>query len=234
MISEVDGEETGTGRRGRGRIYCCSLTSGGEPSEEPDGVIRCKPARSTLSAHGGGPGPQGAGQLVGSRDVPGPGGGGCAPGGRIFQAFGGVAEPTVAAGPLLLSGEQSSGHQPLLEADVSVSAAQRGSVQIHAHVRVPGPDGTRRLGVQTLPLTAGGARLPLLLSSLSGPPQDRFGRQSPRLSVPWSAVCLSRPLRGSLPPGGALQLGGPATCSPPDGAVVCRLRSFVCHAHCGL
>ena len=197
-------------------------------------MIRSKPARSFLPAYCGGPGPQGARQFIRAGDVPGPRGGRCAPRRRIFQGFRGAAEPTVATGPLIFSGEQTSGHQPLLEADMSVSTAQGGSVQIHTHIRVPGPDSAHRLCVQALPLTAGGASLPLPLSSLNRPPQDSFGRQSPRLSVARCTVHLSRPRRGSLPPGDALLLGGPATCSPSNGAVVCQLWSFVCHAHCGL
>lgn len=201
------------------------------------GARKCdqwKPARSILPAYCGGPGPQGARQFIRPRDVPGPRGGSCAPRRRIFHSFSGAAEPTVATGPLLLSGKQTSGHQPLLEADVSISTSQRGSIWIHTHICVPGPDRAHRLCVQTLSLAAGGASLPLPLSSFNRPPLDSFSRQSPRLSVAWSTVHLSRPLRGSLPPDDALLLGGPATCSPSNGAVVCQLWSFVCHAHCGL
>lgn len=197
-------------------------------------MIRSKPARSILPAYCGGPGPQGARQFVRPRDVPGPRGGCCTPRRRIFHGFRGAAEPTVATGPLIFSGEQTSGHQPLLEADMSISSAERGSIQIHTHIWVPRPDSAQRLCVQALSLTAGGASLPLPLSSFNGPPQDSFGRQSPRLSVAWATVHLSTPLRGSLPPDDALLLGGPATCSPSNGAVVCQLWSFVCHAHCGL
>lgn len=227
MISEVDGKRKQDRKRGPGRFTV-------ELNEEPDSVIRSKPARSLLPADCGGPGPQGARQFVRPRDVPGPRGGCCAPCRGIFHGFRGAAEPAVATGPLIFSGEQTSGHQPLLEADLSVSTAERGSVQIHAPIWVPGPDSAHGLCVQALSLTAGGASLPLPLSSVNRPPQDSFGRQSPRLSVAWSTVHLSRPLRGSLPPADALLLGGPATCSPSNGAVVCRLWSFVCHAHCGL
>lgn len=195
-------------------------------------MIRFKPARSFLPAYCGGPGPQGARQFV--RYIPGPRGGCCAPARRIIHGFRWAAEPTVATGPLLFSEEQTSGHQPLLEADMSISTAERGSVQIHTRIWVPGPDRSYRLCVQALPLTARGASLPLPLSSFNSPPQDSFERQSPRLSVAWSTVHLSRPLRRSLTPGDALLLGGPATCSPSNGAVVCQLWSFVCHAHCGL
>lgn len=55
------------------------------------------------------------------------------------------------------------------------------------------------------------------------------------MSVSRSTVRLSQPLRDSLPPdAAAFLLGGPATYCPSDGAVVCQLGSFVCHAHCGL
>lgn len=225
MISEVEGKENRTEREGEGDLLLSWMRS------QP---VWSKPARSFLPADCGGPGPQGARQFVRPSDVPGPRGGCCAPCRGIFHAFRGAAEPAVATGPLIFSGEQTSGHQPLLEADLSVSTAERGSIQIHAPIWVPGPDSAHGLCVQTLSLTAGGASLPLPLSSVNRPPQDSFGRQSPRLSVAWSTVHLSRPLRGSLPPGDALLLGGPATCSPSNGAVVCRLWSFVCHAHCGL
>lgn len=195
-------------------------------------MIRSRPARSFLPAHCGGPGPQGARQFV--RYIPGPRGGCCAPARRISYAFRLAAEPAVTTGPLLFSEEQTSGCQPLLEADMPISTAKGGSIQIHTHIRVPRPDRSNRLSVQALSLTAGGASLPLPLSSFNRPPQDRFGRQSPRLLVARSTVQLSRPLRGSLPPADALLLGGPATCSPSAGAVVFQLWSFVCHAHCGL
>lgn len=232
MISEVDGKENRTEREREGVFL--RHPSDGELNEEPDSVIRSKPARAFLPAYCGGPGPQGAGQFIRPRDVPGPWGGSCTPHRSIFHGFRGAAEPTVATGPLVFSGEQTSGHQPLLEADMSISTAKRGSIQIHTHIRVPGPDSAHGLCVQALSLTAGGASLTLPLSSLSRPPQDSFGRQSPRLSVTWSTVHLSRPLGGSLPPDDALLLGGPATCSPSNGAVVCQLWSFVCHTHCGL
>lgn len=67
-----------------------------------------------LAAHCGGPGPQGVRQFV--RDVPGPGGGRCAPAGGVRRAFGLAAEGAVTAGSLLLSEQQASGGQPLLEA----------------------------------------------------------------------------------------------------------------------
>lgn len=232
MTSEVDGEEHRTERRGQREIDWFSQMSDSELNEEPYSVIRSTPARSFLPANCGGPRPQGARQFVRPRDVPGSWGGSCTPRWWIFHGFGGAAEPTVAAGPLVFSGEQTSGHQPLLEADMSISTAQRGSIQIHTHIWVPGPDSGHCL--QALPLAAGGASLPLPLSSFNGPSHNSFGRQSPRLSVARSTVHLSRPLRGSLPPDDAFLLGGPATCSPPDGAVVCQLWSFVCHAHCGL
>lgn len=136
------------------------------------------------------------------------------------------------AGPLLLSEQQASGGQPLLEARGPVAAAQRGSVQTHAGERVPRPGGARRL--QALLLAAGGASLPRPLSPLAGPPQGGFGGRSPRLLVARPAVQLSGALGGALPPGGALLLGGPATGSPSHGALFLQLRSLVCHAHCGL
>lgn len=117
---------------------------------------------------------------------------------------------------------------------MSVSTGQRGPIQIYTHIRVPGPASVHQLHVQALSLTAGGASLPLPLSSFNRPPQDSFRRPSPRLSVTWSTVHLSRSLRGSLLPDGALQLGGPATCRPSTGAVVYNLWSFDCLAHCGL
>lgn len=67
-----------------------------------------------LAAHRGGPGPQGARQFV--RDIPGPGGGRCAPAGGVGRAFSLAAEGGVTAGPLLLPEQQASGGQPLLEA----------------------------------------------------------------------------------------------------------------------
>ena len=97
--------EKKTGQKERVREnYCFSQTSDGELNEEPDSVIRSKPARSVLPADRGGPGPQGAGQFVGPGDVPGPRGGCCAPRRSIFQGFRRAAEPTVATGPLIFSG----------------------------------------------------------------------------------------------------------------------------------
>lgn len=215
-------------------IYWFSERSSGEPNEEPYSVTRPKPVRSLLPAYCGGPGPQGARQFVRPRDIPGPRGGSSTPCWRIFHVFGGAVEPNVATGPLIFSGEQTSGHQPLLEADMSISTALRGSVQIHTSKWVPGPDSAQRLCMQILSLTAGGASLPLPLSSVNALSHNSFGRQSTKLSVARSTVHLSRPLRGSLPPDDAFLLGGPATCSPSNGAVVCQLWSFVCHAHCGL
>lgn len=165
--------------------------------------------RSSLPANCGGPGPQRARQFV--RYIPGPRGGCCAPARRIIHGSSWAAEPTVATGALLFSKEQTSGNQPLLEADMSISTAQRGPVQIHTCIWVPGPDRSHHLCVQPLCFTAGGASLPLPLFSFNRPSQDGSRRQSPRLSVAWSAVHLSRPLRCSMPPVDALLLGGPAT-----------------------
>lgn len=191
-------------------------------------MIQSKAARSPLlPAYSGGPGPQSSRQLI--RYIPGPRGGCCAPARRILR-FRRTADPAVAAGPLLFS-EQTSRRQPLLEADVSVLAAERGSVQIPTRVWVPGPGGSDHLRVQALPLAAGGAGVPLSVFSLNGPPQDGFRRQIPGLS--FTTVHLSRARRHAWTPADALLLGGPATCQPSDGAVV-RQWSFVCHAHRGL
>lgn len=178
------------------------------------------PTGSFSPAHRGGPGPEGAGQFIGHREVPGPRGNSCASSRRISPGFRGAAEST---GPLVLSGHQPSGHQSLLEADMSFPAAETGSVD--AHIRVPGPNGARRLCVQAPSLTAGGARLSVMLS---------FFQTSPQSSVARPAVPLCRRRGGSLPPGDTFLLGGPATRSPSDSAVVCQLGNFVCHACCGL
>lgn len=159
--------------------------------EEPYSVICSKPARSILSAYCGCPGPQGARQFVRTRDVPGPWGGSCTPCWRIFHGFGGAAEPTVATGPVLFSGEQTSGHQPLLEADMSFSTSQRSAIQINTHIWVPGPDGAHCLCMHSLPLEAGGASVPLPLSSFGRPYHNSFGRQNPSLPVTWSTLHLS-------------------------------------------
>lgn len=193
-------------------------------------VIQPKPTGSFLPAYCGGPGSQGARQFVRPRDVPGSGGGSRTSCWRIFNCFRGAAEPAVATGPLFFSGKLTSGHQPLLEAEMSIPTAQRGSIQIHTRIRVPRPSSARRLCLQALSLTAGGASLP----SLNGPSHNSFGRQSSRLPVTRSTVHFCRTRRDSLPSDDALLLGGPATCSPSNGAVVCQQRSVVCHARCGL
>lgn len=151
----------------------------------------------------------------------------------VGRAFSLAAEGAVTAGPLLLSEQQASGGQPLLEACRPVAtAAQRGSVQTDAGKLVPRPGRARQL--QALPLAAGGASLSRPLSPLGGPPQGTFGGQRPRLLVTWPTVQLCGALRGALPPGGALLLGGPATCSPSHRALFLQLQSLVCHARCGL